>query len=115
MQNKNFCNQNIAIASHHIDESLQELDTCATKIFTALSQLEQTCNDSESLASIQDALAILQMQDIITQRLKKIQDFLILLDKKVTVESDEQFLEEFAWENEVDQSDVDALFENYKG
>ena len=116
MQNNNsFKNQNIAIASNHIDLSLQELDNCATKLFSTLTQLEKNCNDTQYHSTLQEAIAILQMQDIITQRLKKIQDFLTTVDKSVTIDSDERFLQEFAWENEVDQADVDAMFENFKG
>ncbi|WP_201335411.1 MULTISPECIES: hypothetical protein [unclassified Nitratiruptor] len=64
---------------------------------------------------INETIAVLQLEDIIVQRLKKVSDFLTMIDENIELEKDKRFLDEFAWEKEVDQSDIDRMFNEYKG
>ncbi len=115
MATNGFVNEQLAIAHNHLQLGAEELSSCADKLYETLSFLEEHTDNEEDKNRIIEALAALQMQDIITQRLAKVRDFLASLDKEVTLPTDEGFLREFAWENEVDQNDIDAMFEEYKG
>ncbi len=115
MATKSLRNDHLAIAHNHLDLSAQELGACADTLYETLTTLEEELQESELKDRVLHALAALQMQDIITQRLRKVQDFLALLDNEVTLPADEAYLEEFAWENEVNQDDIDAMFSEYKG
>ncbi|BCD68405.1 hypothetical protein [Nitratiruptor sp. YY09-18] len=114
MEKHDFENKNLEIAATHLRTSKEELNQCANTIFATLQKLENIA-DEKTKNEILDAVAALQMQDIITQRLDKVASFLAMIDKEVALQSDSQFLDQFAWENEVDQDDVDALFNEYKG
>lgn len=107
-------NEAIAIASHHIELSERELLECSQRLYQLLETMESK-GQEDLERSIHEALATLQMQDIISQRLRKIKEFLTLLDTQVELELPPQYLEEFAWENEVDQEDVDSMFNKVKG
>lgn len=115
MVTKSFANEQLAIAYTHLQKSEKELSECADQLFDFLSSLEKQTTDAQQKDRIAHALAKLQIQDIITQRLTKVQNFLISLDKEITLPTDDNFLREFAWEKEVDQNDIDSMFENYKG
>jgi DNA polymerase I-like protein with 3'-5' exonuclease and polymerase domains len=101
-------NKSLEIAVEHLRLSKEELSHCSTDISSRIEKLIENAPElSEELISI---LSALQLQDIITQRLDKIEDFLRLLDGKVDFSASKEYLEEFAWENEVDQDDIDAMF-----
>ena len=101
-------NESLQIAVNHLRLSKDELSQCAGHISEKLEQLMQSTPElaGELIAILSD----LQLQDIITQRLDKIEAFLQLLDEKVDMSTSKEFLDEFAWENEVDQDDIDAMF-----
>ncbi len=105
-----FNNEQMAIASKHIRLAREELAECANSIYKALETLHTNCDNSELKEIIFEAMAALQMQDIITQRLVKLEDFIQRIDSVVSLPLDSVYLEEFAWENEVSQDDIDAMF-----
>jgi len=109
-----FKNRDLEIATTHLRTSKEELGQCAERLFGILQELEEQI-DERLKDRIVDAIATLQMQDIITQRLDKVAAFLTKIDDEVILRSSSDFSESFAWENEVDQDDVDALFNQYKG
>ena len=115
MAEKNIQNEQIAIALNHLDLAKDELETCANTLYSSLQSLEQNITDEALHETLTNALASLQMQDIITQRIEKLKDFLTILDANVSLPLDESYLNEFAWENEVNQDDIDAMFNEYKG
>lgn len=108
-------NEHFQIATNHLQQARDEITECANTIYETLMQLQQTDLPQTSKELVMEALASLQMQDIITQRMDKLSDFLQRVDKEITLPDDEGYLEAFAWENEVDQSDIDAMFNDYKG
>lgn len=112
---KEFCNKHFRIAAEHIALAKEEIGKCADTVYNNLQELFLTCQDEKSKDLITQALAALQFQDIITQRLDKLDSFLQMVDKQTHLMEDKRFLDEFAWENEVDQNDIDQMFNNYKG
>jgi len=101
-------NRSLEIAVEHLHLSKEELSSCAADISSKIEKLmENSPQLSNELLAI---LSALQLQDIITQRLDKIEAFLQLLDGKVDFSASKEYLDEFAWENEVDQDDIDAMF-----
>ncbi len=115
MQTKDFHNKSIQIASNHLSLAKKEIQECANQIYERLQQLLNRCQDEESQHLLSDAMATLQFQDILTQRLNKLNDFLGVVDQQAQFGTNQRYLEEFAWENEVDQSDIDQMFNAYKG
>ncbi len=115
MQTKDFHNEPIRIASNHLNLAKQEIEECANLLYDKLQQLLSRCQDKESHQLLGEAMAALQFQDILTQRLKKLDDFLGVVDQQAQFGTNKRYLEEFAWENEVDQSDIDQMFNEYKG
>ncbi len=101
-------NRSLEIAIQHLHLSKEELGKCATEISHKIESLME--RSPELSSDLLETLSALQMQDIITQRLTKIEEFLQLLDQKVDFSASADYLEEFAWENEVDQDDIDAMF-----
>ncbi|MRJ01886.1 MAG: hypothetical protein GXO19_06550 [Epsilonproteobacteria bacterium] len=105
-------NEALRIAVNHLQLASTELGECAQKVSK---ELEEGIGISErgeaiDVQTLLDALTALQMQDIVTQRLQKVQDFLKLLDQHLLIKSSEEFLDRFAWENEVNQEEIDRLF-----
>ncbi len=115
MPKNDFVNEQIEIASNHLLMAKEEITECADKIYENLQKLAQSCQDEASHSLVMDTLAALQFQDIVTQRLDKLKDFLSVVDKSANFEEDRSYLEAFAWENEVDQNDIDQMFNDYKG
>lgn len=115
MEEKKIQNNQIAIALNHLELMQKELETCTNTLYSALQTLEQNITDEALHETLTNALASLQMQDIITQRIAKLKEFLAIVDANVSLPLDESYLNEFAWENEVNQDDIDALFNEYKG
>jgi len=115
MQTKDFRNESIQIASNHLTLAKQEIEECANLVYDKLQQLLSRCQDEESHKMLSEAMAALQFQDILTQRLDKLNDFLGVVDQRADFGTEKRYLDEFAWENEVDQSDIDQMFNEYKG
>ena len=112
----NFNNKEIQIASNHLHLAQKEIQNCAKIVYDALEKLEQLySNDATSIDLITKAMTALQFQDIVHQRLMKVDKFLQTIDPHINIKLQHQFIEEFAWENEVNQEDVDSLFNTQKG
>ncbi len=103
-----FKNEDIKIASNHLQLARQEIEECSDGVYETLQKVGENLPAAQE--KIVEALTFLQFQDIITQRLKKVEEFLQIIDKSVDLKSSQEFLEEFAWENEVDQEDIDKMF-----
>ncbi|MRI83741.1 MAG: hypothetical protein C6I00_04900 [Nitratiruptor sp.] len=104
-------NEAFQIAINHLQNAREELGSCAQTVSENIETLLQRIpKEQQEHEILFQALTALQMQDIITQRLEKLKAFVQLLDKHLTFESSDTFLHEFAWENEVDQNDIDAMF-----
>ncbi len=114
MQKKTFRNESIQIASHHLLTAKQEVTECADQVYEKLQQLLSLCQDEQSHKLLTQAMAALQFQDILTQRLDRLSHFLEIIDQRAEFGADKKYLEEFAWENEVEQSDIDEMFDEYK-
>lgn len=108
-------NEQIAIAINHINLAKDEITECANTLYATLEMLEKQCDNHEMKENIIKAIATLQIQDIVTQRLTKLEDFMQRIDTVISLPQDNAYLEEFAWENEVDQNDIDAMFNERKG
>ena len=115
MTENRFNNKQIAIAINHLNLAKEELAQCSDQLYKTLQTLGQKIEDSSSHTTILEALASLQMQDIISQRLEKLKEFLSIIDKNISLPVDEAYLDKFAWEREVNQDEVDAMFNNTKG
>lgn len=115
MTEEKFNNKQIAIAINHINLAKEELMQCSEQLYKTLQTVGQKIDDSSSHTTILEALASLQMQDIISQRLEKLKEFLSIIDKNISLPLDETYLEKFAWEREVEQNEVDAMFSSHKG
>ncbi len=114
---KNKC---IEIAINHIHKAHDELKECSSELSRYLEAILAAIHEGREVKKsvVFDALAVLQLEDIITQRIGKIEEFLFYLDKEVDVkdlEFEPKYLEDFAWENEVDQEDIDRMFDENKG
>ncbi|BAF69719.1 hypothetical protein [Nitratiruptor sp. SB155-2] len=112
---KVYNNEHIKIAVHHLDLASQEVAECSNSVLQTLQQLQRQIQDPVLHEKINEAIAVLQLEDIIVQRLKKVSDFLTMIDDNIELEKDKKFLDEFAWENEVNQDDIDKMFNEYKG
>ncbi len=110
-----FRNEHIKIATNHLELAKEEASQCAQSLFEKLEKLQNMDDEASQQQLISQMMATLQLQDIITQRLDKIEQFLTTLDKDVDIERNSSFLDDFAWENEVDQDDIDQMFNEYKG
>ncbi|NPA03487.1 MAG: hypothetical protein GXO61_01360 [Epsilonproteobacteria bacterium] len=108
MSKTSYKNEHFKIATNHLRIAKEEISKCADEVYEKLSLLKGEVANEEAL---QYALSALQFQDIVTQRLSKVEEFLNHLDEKVLIESDRKYLEQFEWRNEVDQKDIDRLFE----
>ncbi len=108
-------NEALKIAKHHLDLSYEEITECANKVYEKIDYAISKSDNHDVKETLLEALALLQAQDIVTQRITKLKDFLQLLDRHVNLEASQEYLEEFAWENEVDQNDIDAMISQYKG
>lgn len=112
----NFNNKEIEIASNHLHTAQKEIQKCAKTIYDVLEKLEKLHhNDEASIDLITKAITALQFQDIVHQRLMKIDKFLRTIDPQIDIRLQNQFIKEFAWENEVVQEDIDSLFNTQKG
>ena len=113
---KRLSNKQIEIAINHLELARKEITECANGVYKALETLEKDFTTNEEiLDTITHAMVLLQMQDIVTQRLEKLKDFFLRIDAKIDLPEDSEYLKDFAWENEVDQTDVDTLFNQNKG
>ncbi len=112
---KNCKNEHIDIALYHLDEATKELNELTSSVMELLQELLQKVQDPKMHEKILETIAKLQLEDIIVQRIRRVEDFLKMVDKNVMLEADKNFLEEFAWENEVDQNDIDKMLQEYKG
>jgi len=112
MSKKSYQNEHFQIATSHLRTAKAEIAKCADEVYKKLMLLKE---DSLNPQLLQDALSALQFQDIVTQRLSKVEEFLDLLDENLIIESEREYLEAFKWENEVDQKDIDRLFETTQG
>ncbi|NPA64412.1 MAG: hypothetical protein GXO16_05495 [Epsilonproteobacteria bacterium] len=108
-------NESIAIAINHLDLAKSEITECATSIYKKIESILQSVSEESIARELSQALAALQTQDIVTQRLEKLKEFFQLLDERIDFAPSKEYLEEFAWENEVDQDDIDAMIDGYKG
>lgn len=62
---------------------------------------------------MQESLTLLEFQDIIAQRLKKVEDFLIKIDKIIDSKETKEYLKDFAWDREITQDDVDEILKKH--
>ncbi len=108
-------NRHFEIATNHIEQAKDEMTKCSDTIYNTLMKFQELSLSQELSEELTNALAALQMQDIVTQRLDKLKEFIQRVDEEITLPEDERYLDAFAWENEVDQSDIDALFNDHKG
>ena len=110
-------NKSLEIAVNHLSLAKSELDKCAQELYRKLEQLSQLVHAGEPIDHqiLIDAISTLQLQDIISQRLDKVSDFLQLVDNKVDMQASQSYLDEFAWEKEVNQDEIDSMFNDYKG
>ncbi len=115
MAETKFNNKQIAIAINHLNLAQTELTECSDMLYTALQTIEQNVENPSLHNTVIQALASLQMQDIISQRIDKLKEFLSIIDQNISLPIDEAYLKKFAWEREVDQADVDALFTHQEG
>jgi len=115
MAEKKIQNEQIAIALNHLNLANEELQMCSNTLYTTLQNLEKEISNPILHEMLIKAITSLQMQDIITQRIEKLKSFLKALDEKISLSTDKSYLEEFAWENEVEQDDIDSMFNEYKG
>ena len=111
-----FKNRDFEIAYNHLQSSIQESQKASEEILKNLnSAMEMVKNkDYENLEKLLiKSIENLQFQDILAQRLKKVQDFLKNVDSIIETEKDKKKLDEFAWENEVVQEDVDDILKSH--
>jgi len=108
-------NKALKIAQHHLDLSYEEITDCANKVYEKINDVISKSDNQEVKETLLEALTLLQTQDIVTQRIMKLKDFLQLLDRHINLEASEEYLDEFAWENEVKQEDIDAMISQFKG
>lgn len=109
-----FKNRDFEIAYNHLQLSIEESENSTKEVLEILNSLLKEKNRDEKLVkNLENAIEKLQFQDIFAQRLKKVQNFLKEIDKKIDSKKDENKLNEFAWENEVDQNDVDDILKSY--
>ncbi len=112
---KNCNNEHIRIALFHLDEAIKELNELSSTLMETLQELLQKEQDPQTHEKILETISKLQLEDIIVQRIRRVEDFLKMVDDNVVLEADKKFLDEFAWENEVDQEDIDKMLQEYKG
>ena len=111
-----FHNKEIEIASNHLHTAQKEIQKCAKTVYDVLEKLEKLHHDDEAYIDLlTKAMSALQFQDIVHQRLMKVDKFLQTIDPQIDIHLQNQFIKEFAWENEVNQQDVDSLFNTQKG
>ena len=115
MAQKRVRNRQIEIAINHLELAKEELNRCADTVYNSLQTVENKIADEHLHEILTKALASLQMQDIISQRIERLKKFLAIVDENVSLPTDETYLKEFAWEKEVDQNDIDQMFNEYKG
>ena len=99
----------IQIAINHLHQARKELQECSTHISQTLEELLKK-EKGEEKEEVLQTLSTLQLEDIITQRLQKIEDFLLHLDKEDLSKLTKEYLEQFAWENEMEQDSIDKMF-----
>ena len=139
-----------SVANEHLQKSIKESEEATQKIIEnityALSLLEENKslleksiynmeiqrlreNERDISSSLIESLTLLEFQDILAQRLKKISEFLTDIEKDIlkialelelpenaSSEKAEKFrrkLEELKWKREVSQNDVDEIFEEF--
>ena len=114
MKKDKFLNDSLLIADNHLKQARDEISEAAQTIYNELENLERLSSDCSNyekiVVSIEKAMAALQFQDIVRQRLEKIEDFLHKIDTQVSINLPKSYLEEFRWENEVSQDDIDQFF-----
>jgi len=104
-----FKNKDFKIATNHLDLCINESEEAVKEIMEIINEIKKSKDfDQKKLDTIIEKL---QFQDICAQRLKKVQNFLKEIDKNY--KSNNTDLEEFAWENEVIQDDVDDILKSY--
>ncbi len=119
-----FKNKDYEIAYKHLEKSRIESEEATKNILNyinesleLLKQLESLqTNDSlikELRENLEKSLVSFQFQDIISQRLKKVEEFLLQADKTHGPVIAGKELKEFAWENEVEQEHIDDILKSY--
>ncbi|WP_281951184.1 hypothetical protein [Nitrosophilus kaiyonis] len=111
-----FKNEDFKIAYDHLQLSIDESEKNTKKILEILYSMSKDINEGnfkDLENKIVKATELLQFQDIISQRLKKVQNFLKEIDSLIDSQIDKEKLSDFAWENEVEQNDVDDILKSY--
>ncbi len=113
-----FKNRDFEIACNHLLKARNESKDATKDILKSLNEvlkiLQNNGKDTQkAISNIKKSIEKLQYQDILAQRLKKVEDFLKEIDKKIDTNKDEDELNEFAWENEVAQDDIDDILKSY--
>ncbi|WP_187647014.1 hypothetical protein [Nitrosophilus labii] len=119
-----FKNKDYEIAYRHLEKSRKESEEATKNILhyindslEILNTIENT-NANEALLkklrkNLENSLISFQFQDIISQRLKKVEGFLLQADKTQGPVKAGKELEEFAWENEVEQEHIDDILKSH--
>lgn len=111
-----FKNRDFEIAYNHLEKSIKESEEAVEKILKNINislKIADNLKNSELKNSLKEIISLLEFQDILAQRLKKVEDFLIKVDKIVDSKESKEDLKEFAWEKEITQNDVDEILKKH--
>ncbi len=111
-------NRDFQIAYEHLQKSIEESEEAVKKAIELIHENIELVNengiDRETFVeNLTKQLELLQFQDILAQRLKKVQQFLIQTDNSISTHQSEIALKEFAWEKEIEQENVDDILKSY--
>ena len=116
-----FKNKDFEIAYNHLDKSIHDSQNATQNILDLINQTLTLLKDSniddkitEKLTqNLEKSIESLQFQDIMAQRLTKVKKFLINADKIIDKHSQIVDLNKFAWDKEIEQSDVDDILKSH--
>ena len=111
-----FKNEDFKIAYNHLEKSIKESEEATKKIIENINnslKIAKSLGNQNLKRYLENSLVLLEFQDIIAQRVKKVEDFLKKVDKIVDTKDLKENLKEFAWERETTQEDVDEILKRH--